>query len=168
MIPLTAAGVLLDELDGRGNRRNDLCSTATISDDGHSFSCIVDGMIPTRSVKHRPMELLHSGEFDIARVGNSADRGYKDGCCSLKCNPSLQALKFDVLLLLRCVPFGSDTLDLGVDVPSKVKFIHCVFHVFALLAYRIVAQNVKCLHYRISGCSQSSFDQLGFKLKLNE
>ena len=89
MIPLAAAGVLLDELNGRGNRRNNLRSTATVSDDGYSFSCIIDGMIPACSVKHRPVEFLHSREFDVARVGNSADCGYKDGCCPLKCNPGL-------------------------------------------------------------------------------
>lgn len=111
MVPLTAAGVLFDEADGRGNRRNDLRGTAAIPDDRHSFSLIIDGVIPARGVKYWPVELLHSREFDVTWGGEGANRGHKDGCCSFKIDPSLQILEFDVPLLLVLVPFGSDTLN---------------------------------------------------------
>ena len=129
MVPLSAAGVLLNETDLGGNGWNDLCGAATISDNGNSLVGIVNRMVPACCVEHRTAKLFHTREFDVPGEGDCTDGGDKHGGRSLKLDPSLEILQLDIPMLCGLVPSGPKAFNFGMDVLSQVKFVHSVFHV---------------------------------------
>lgn len=128
VIPLSASGILLDVCHIFNDGGNHLSRTASISDNSHPLSPIVVVMIPTSGVKDFPLEFFHTGELDVARLGDAAYCRDKNGGVSHvddACEVVPQLDRPKTIFIPRC----RDALDIKLHVLSEVKLVDGGFNV---------------------------------------
>ena len=126
-------------------------------------------MIPTRSVDHRALEIVHTWQFDIARERHRSNRGEEDRCMSGEFNPSLSVLEPDFPLVELAPPFCAYALHRWLYVFADIILVDPIFHIYTTVSNSVgIGIPTLNLYCNISGCSQSCFDQFGFRLKPKE
>ena len=129
LVPLTAACILLDKSSGLCKGRYHLGSTAAVADDTNTFPFVLDGVVPSGSVEHWSLELLHALEFDIAWEGNCTDSRDEDGGVSLICDAAAEILQLHGPFSSVVIPAGTCAFDGSVNMLSEIKFVDGVFHI---------------------------------------
>lgn len=112
---------------------HNLSRTASVADEGHSFSAIIVTLVPPRCMKYRSLEFLNTRELGFSRFSDTSD-GRNEYCgffrVALLC-PFIQ--EGDLPYFFALNPTSTLAGSIKDDVGTETEFVHCSLHILGVL-----------------------------------